>query len=68
MSRNIALIVGGGINQEITPEVLRVIEAAGVNITWNRVDVDATDYAGAVAQLQVAAAATGDSICEECPW
>ena len=58
MRPTIALIVGGGINQEITPEVLRVIEAAGVKVTWDRVDVDATDYAGAVAQLQVAAAAT----------
>jgi isocitrate dehydrogenase (NAD+) len=58
VSRTIALIVGGGINQEITPEVLRVIEAAGVSITWDRVDVDAVDYAGAVAQLQLAAAAT----------
>ena len=39
MSRSIALVVGGGINQEITPEVLRVIEAAGVDIVWERVDV-----------------------------
>ena len=61
MSHTIALIVGGGINQEITPEVLRVIEAAGVTITWNRVDVDAADYAGAVVQLQAAATATREA-------
>ena len=61
MSHGIALIVGGGINQEITPEVLRVIEAAGVTITWDRVDVDAADYAGAVVQLQAAAAATREA-------
>ena len=57
MSHTIALVVGGGINQEITPEVLRVIEAAGVTITWNRFDVDAGDYAGAIAQLQIASQA-----------
>lgn len=57
MSREIALIVGGGINQEITPEVLRVIEAAGVTIRWNRIDVNAPDYPGAVAQLEEAASA-----------
>lgn len=57
MTHEIALIVGGGINQEITPEVLRVIEAAGVKIAWKRVDVDATDYRGAIAQLQSAAEA-----------
>ncbi|MBT8215708.1 MAG: NAD-dependent isocitrate dehydrogenase [Acidimicrobiia bacterium] len=55
MSHEIALIVGGGINQEITPEVLRVIDAAGVSISWNRVDVDAADYPTAATQLQAAA-------------
>jgi len=57
VTHEIALIVGGGINQEITPEVLRVIEAAGVTIAWKRVDVDASDYPGAIAQLQSAAEA-----------
>lgn len=57
MSHQLALIVGGGINQEITPEVLRVIDAAGVTVAWNRVDVDAGDYPGAIAQLQEAAGA-----------
>ena len=57
MKHEIALIVGGGINQEITPEVLRVIESAGVNITWNRVDVTGTDYETAAAQLEEAASA-----------
>lgn len=57
MSHEIALIVGGGINQEITPHVLRVIEAVGVDVEWNRVDVDAPDYEAAIAQLQTAAAA-----------
>jgi len=61
MSHQLALIVGGGINQEITPEVLTVIEAAGVEVAWSRVDVDATDYPGAIAQLQDAAAAVREA-------
>ncbi|MBT8193203.1 MAG: NAD-dependent isocitrate dehydrogenase [Acidimicrobiia bacterium] len=61
MKHEIALIVGGGINQEITPEVLRVIDTAGVTIAWNRVDVDAHDYAAAIAQLQTAATAVRKS-------
>ena len=61
MSHQIALVVGGGINQEITPEVLRVLAAAGVEVGWQRVDVDATDYPGAIAQLQQAAEAVRGS-------
>jgi len=57
VKHEIALIVGSGINQEITPEVQRVIEAAGVTIRWNRVDVVGPDYATAAAQLEEAAAA-----------
>lgn len=60
MTHRIALIVGGGINQEITPEVLRVVAAAGVDVAWERVDVAATDYPGAVAQLEKAAQLTRD--------
>jgi isocitrate dehydrogenase (NAD+) len=58
VSHTIALVVGGGINQEITPEVLRVIEAAGVDISWERVDVNAPDYPTAIAQLHAAAQVT----------
>lgn len=57
MSHQIALVVGGGINQEITPEVLRVIDASGVDVAWERVDVHATDYPRAIGQLQQAATA-----------
>ncbi|NND13140.1 MAG: NAD-dependent isocitrate dehydrogenase [Acidimicrobiia bacterium] len=34
-----ALIVSGGIAQEITPPVLRIIEAAGADIDWDRHDI-----------------------------
>ncbi len=57
MRHEIALIVGAGINQEITPEVLRVIEAAGVTIEWSRVDVVGSDYSTALSELDRAAAA-----------
>lgn len=59
--REIALIVGAGINQEITPHVLRVIEAAGVSIAWNRVDVTSPDYPTAMAELEAAATAAEQS-------
>lgn len=35
----VALIVSGGIAQEITPHVLRIVEAAGADVTWDRHDV-----------------------------
>ena len=57
MRHEIALIVGAGINQEITPEVLRVIETAGVTIEWSRVDVVGSDYSTALSELDRAAAA-----------
>ena len=57
MSHDIALLVGAGINQEITPEVLRVIEAAGVDITWHRFDVVGEHYREARTELTRAIAA-----------
>ncbi len=37
--KTVALIVSGGIAQEITPPVLRIIEAAGSDINWDRHDI-----------------------------
>lgn len=37
--RRVALIVGGGISGEIVPPVLDILEAAGAEIEWDRVDV-----------------------------
>lgn len=55
MAHKVALIVGSEINQEITPEVLRVVAEAGVDIDWHRVDVVGPDYDGAYDQLEQAA-------------
>ena len=60
MAHQVALIVGSDINQEITPEVLRVVTAAGVDIDWHRVDVVGPDYEGARQQLEDAAATVED--------
>lgn len=57
MSHDIALLVGAGINQEITPEVLRVVDAAGVDINWHRFDIVGEDYREARAELNRAIAA-----------
>ncbi len=56
MTHQVALIVGSAINQEITPEVLRVLAAAGVDIDWHRTDVVGPDYESARRQLEEAAA------------
>ncbi len=34
----VALIVGGGVSVEIVPHVLRIVEASGAHIEWQRVD------------------------------
>ena len=60
MAHQVALIVGSDINQEITPEVLRVVTAAGVDIDWHRVDVVGPDYEGARRQLEDAATTVED--------
>jgi isocitrate dehydrogenase (NAD+) len=36
---DLVLIAGGGINQEIAPQVQRIIEAAGVAVNWERFDL-----------------------------
>jgi isocitrate dehydrogenase (NAD+) len=36
---DLVLIAGGGINQEIAPQVPRIIEAAGVQVRWDRYDL-----------------------------
>lgn len=40
---DVALIVSGGIAQEITPPVLRIISAAGANVKWDRHDIILAD-------------------------
>jgi len=57
VAHQVALIVGSEINQEVTPEVLRVVTAAGVDIDWHRVDVIGPDHESALNQLEEAAAA-----------
>lgn len=42
MSRDVALIVGGGVGPEIVPPVLEVLGAAGADLTFERVDVPAS--------------------------
>jgi isocitrate dehydrogenase (NAD+) len=55
VKHSVALVVGGGINQEIVPPVLRVVEAAGVEIEWDRRDVVSPDPTEARAQVVTAA-------------
>ena len=37
--RRVALIVGSGISTELIPSVIEIVEAAGVEIDWLRVDI-----------------------------
>ncbi len=60
MTHQVALVVGSGINQEITPEVARVIAAAGVDIDWHRVDVVGPSYEDAYEQLGNAISKIGE--------
>ena len=55
--RRAALIVGSGISAELIPSVLEIVEAAGVEIDWLRVDVPLLDPDDMKAPLEEAIAA-----------
>ncbi len=63
MSRRVALIVGGGVGSEIVTPVLDVLEAAGVSIDWQRLDVPARDGDEMQTLLDDAAALVLDCGC-----
>ena len=44
MSRTITLIPGDGIGPEVTEAVLRVFQAAGVDVEWERLDAGVTAF------------------------